>query len=77
DAMRDRIVTAHIHDNHGEKDEHLLPYTGTIDWKAALGDIAGTDTIPLVLELKEQGAAGPSLDEIRATCDKLENALGK
>src|SRR6202453_1709216 len=38
DAMRDRIVTAHIHDNHGEKDEHLLPYTGTIDWKAALGD---------------------------------------
>src|SRR5579862_6944518 len=28
DAMRDRLVTAHIHDNHGEKDEHLLPYNG-------------------------------------------------
>src|ERR1700734_1462768 len=50
DAMRDRIVTAHIHDNHGEKDEHLLPYTGTIDWKAALGGIAGAGAIPLVLE---------------------------
>jgi sugar phosphate isomerase/epimerase len=77
DAMRDRIVTAHIHDNHGEKDEHLLPYTGTIDWKAALGGIAGAGAIPLVLELKDQGAAGPSLDDIRATCHKLEDALGK
>ena len=33
--MRDRVVTTHIHDNHGEKDEHLLPFEGTIDWDAA------------------------------------------
>jgi sugar phosphate isomerase/epimerase len=77
DAMRDRVVTTHIHDNHGEKDEHLLPYTGTIDWKAALGGIAAAGAIPLVLELKAQDAGAPTLDEIRATCDKLENALGK
>jgi len=77
DAMRERIVTTHIHDNHGEKDEHLLPYTGTIDWKSSLNGLAGAGAIPVVLELKDQGAAGPSLDEIRATCDKLENALGK
>src|SRR6202046_3431137 len=36
DAMRERIVTSHIHDNHGEKDEHLLPYEGNIDWEATL-----------------------------------------
>jgi sugar phosphate isomerase/epimerase len=36
DTMRDLVVSAHIHDNHGEKDEHLPPYEGTIDWKAAL-----------------------------------------
>jgi sugar phosphate isomerase/epimerase len=77
DAMRDRIVTTHIHDNHGEKDEHLLPYSGTIDWKAALAGIAGAGAIPLVLEIKEQAAGTPSLDEIRAACDKLESALGK
>jgi sugar phosphate isomerase/epimerase len=77
DAMRDRIVTAHLHDNHGEKDEHLLPYTGTIDWNAALISLSGAAAIPLVLELKDQGASGPTLDEIRATCDKIENALGK
>ena len=33
---RSRIASAHIHDNHGEKDEHLPPYDGTIDWPAAL-----------------------------------------
>jgi sugar phosphate isomerase/epimerase len=77
DAMRDRIVTTHIHDNHGEKDEHLLPYSGTIDWKAALAGIAGAGAIPLVLEIKEHAVGAPSLDEIRAAADKLENALGK
>jgi sugar phosphate isomerase/epimerase len=77
DAMRDRIVTAHIHDNHGEKDEHLLPYAGSIDWKAALGEFGrAKEPLPLVFELKDQGAAGPSLDEIRAACDKVESALG-
>ena len=35
ELMRDRIVTTHIHDNHGDKDEHLLPYEGNIDWDAA------------------------------------------
>jgi sugar phosphate isomerase/epimerase len=24
--------TTHIHDNHGEKDEHLWPFEGTLDW---------------------------------------------
>src|SRR6202046_676486 len=73
DAMRERVVTAHIHDNHGEKDEHLLPYEGNIDWKASLAAIAAApQPVALVLELKEQAGAGPTLDQIRATFDKLE-----
>jgi sugar phosphate isomerase/epimerase len=24
--------TTHVHDNHGEKDEHLWPFEGTLDW---------------------------------------------
>ena len=39
-AMRDLVVTAHVHDNHGEKDEHLLPWEGTIDWDETLGEFA-------------------------------------
>ena len=29
-------VSVHLHDNHGEKDEHLAPYDGTIDWSTAI-----------------------------------------
>src|SRR5436190_15040646 len=31
-TMRDLLASVHLHDNHGEKDEHLPPYDGTIDW---------------------------------------------
>jgi sugar phosphate isomerase/epimerase len=76
EAMRDRIVTTHIHDNHGERDEHLLPYAGDIDWNAALGALAKLlEPLPLVLELKEQTYGKPALDEIRAVFDKLERNL--
>ena len=76
DAMRDRLVTAHIHDNHGEKDEHLLPYNGTIDWDAALGAFANApQAVAMVLELKAQPDATPTLDQIRTTFDKLEKNL--
>lgn len=30
-----RLLTTHIADNHGQKDEHLVPYFGNIDWVAA------------------------------------------
>src|SRR5215472_12130787 len=34
--MRDLVSAVHLHDNHGEKDEHLPPYDGSIDWPAAI-----------------------------------------
>jgi sugar phosphate isomerase/epimerase len=76
ELMRDRVVTTHIHDNHGERDEHLLPYQGTIDWDAALtGFSRASAALPLVFELKEQSPGVPSLDQIRASFDKLEKHL--
>ncbi len=78
ELMRGRVATTHIHDNHGEKDEHLLPYTGTIDWDAALGAFASVaEPLPLVLELKDQPGGAPALDQIRATFDKLEEHAEK
>jgi len=74
--MRDRLVTMHIHDNNGEKDEHLLPYEGTIDWDVALASIANApEPLPLVLELKEQTPGVPGIDQIRASFDRLEKHL--
>jgi sugar phosphate isomerase/epimerase len=76
--LHDLVVTAHVHDNHGEKDEHLLPYEGSIDWDAAIAALATAPELPaLVLELKEQPAGAPPLDRIRAAFDKLEKHLDK
>jgi sugar phosphate isomerase/epimerase len=73
EIMRERVATTHLHDNHGEKDEHLLPYEGTIDWDAALRAFsAAPEPLPLVLELKEQAGGAPALGEIRALFDRLE-----
>jgi sugar phosphate isomerase/epimerase len=75
EIMRELVVSAHIHDNHGEKDEHLAPGLGTVDWAAALPLISKA---PLVLELKEQpGWAEPApssvaLDVTREAFDFLE-----
>ena len=41
-AIGKHLITLHLHDNHGEADEHLLPGRGNINWQqvsAALGDI--------------------------------------
>lgn len=35
-AMKGRLVATHVADNHGQRDEHLLPFYGTIDWKKAI-----------------------------------------
>lgn len=78
EVMRDRVVTTHVHDNHGDKDEHLLPYAGTIDWTAALSLLSSSpQPLPIVLELKDQITGAASLDEIREAFDKLEADLEK
>ncbi|GGH07754.1 sugar phosphate isomerase/epimerase family protein [Silvibacterium dinghuense] len=32
EALKPRIRSSHIHDNHGQKDEHLWPGDGTLNW---------------------------------------------
>jgi sugar phosphate isomerase/epimerase len=76
EPLRDLIASAHIHDNHGEKDEHLPPYDGTIPWPAALVLLKSAPTaadLPLTLELKEKtGPEAPSLsDQLDAAAKSL------
>ena len=64
--LRDLTISAHIHDNHGEKDEHLCPYAGTIDWEAAVKTLksAPENDLALTLELKEKsGHDAPTISE--------------
>jgi sugar phosphate isomerase/epimerase len=50
-----RIVQVHAHDNHCQKDEHLWPGDGTIDWLAAAAALNALATPPaVVLELSSK-----------------------
>jgi sugar phosphate isomerase/epimerase len=71
--LRELVVGAHIHDNHGEKDEHLPPYDGTIDWEKAIAVLktAPVSDLPLLLELKEKpGPEAPGPQEQLAAARK-------
>jgi sugar phosphate isomerase/epimerase len=77
--LRELVAGVHLHDNHGEKDEHLPPFDGNIDWPAAIKIIktAPDVNLPLVLELKEKtGPEAPSpaehLGAARQAMDKFE-----
>jgi sugar phosphate isomerase/epimerase len=79
--LRDLVVAVHLHDNHGEKDEHLPPYDGTIDWSKAIPLLktAPVENLPLIVELKEKtGPEAPSLaDQLagaRTSLDRFEES---
>ncbi|MBI3948692.1 MAG: sugar phosphate isomerase/epimerase [Armatimonadetes bacterium] len=36
-ALGQRLKVLHIQDNNGDSDQHLLPFNGTVDWRAVMG----------------------------------------
>jgi sugar phosphate isomerase/epimerase len=80
EPLKDLVASAHIHDNHGDKDEHLPPYDGTIAWPATLALLKSAPSgsaLPLTLELKEKtGPDAPTfsgqLDAARKSLDRIE-----
>src|SRR3984885_14431890 len=83
EPLRELVTGVHVHDNHGEKDEHLPPYEGTIDWAAAVKVLktAPEANLPLTLELKEKiGPEAPGVQEqlaaARKSVDRLEEEWG-
>jgi sugar phosphate isomerase/epimerase len=50
--LKDHIRSTHLHDNHGEKDEHLWPGEGTIDWTVTMAELKTTPKVEAgVLEI--------------------------
>jgi sugar phosphate isomerase/epimerase len=54
------LSTLHVHDNHGQRDEHILPLQGTIAWPS------------VVQALREIGYPGVFMYEIGAAADPSE-----
>ncbi len=67
ETLKDRIRTAHIHDNRGERDEHLWPGDGTIDFDFALKGLQAAKQSPAgVLEIHHTLGADPAAAVERA-----------
>ncbi|MXZ35162.1 MAG: sugar phosphate isomerase/epimerase [Acidobacteria bacterium] len=68
------ILTTHLHDNHGRRDEHLPPFAGTAPWPDILQSLAGSGYDGcLLLEFhgKERDFRA-ALNSAREACDRLE-----
>jgi sugar phosphate isomerase/epimerase len=74
EILRNYICSTHVHDNDKDKDSHLWPGEGTIDWKQAMELLrSAPQTPPMLLELGEDEKVN-SLEKLQRTFDKLESA---
>ncbi|MBI4165482.1 MAG: sugar phosphate isomerase/epimerase [Acidobacteria bacterium] len=72
-VMRDRIVSTHVHDNLREKDNHLLPFEGDINWNSTVRVFRSVDgQFPVIFELHEPGKGVPALESLRQIIQRFE-----
>jgi sugar phosphate isomerase/epimerase len=76
ETVSEHVVAAHVHDNRGRHDDHLVPFDGTIDWPSALTALQkiGYEG-PLVMELRPRGSIKATLVRARAARERLERLL--
>ncbi|HZU30580.1 MAG TPA: sugar phosphate isomerase/epimerase family protein [Candidatus Angelobacter sp.] len=75
-VLEDRIFSTHIHDNKRDKDAHLWPGDGTIDWEETMQSLRSATNAPAML-LEIEGEEGLDLSPRMAeTFRKLEKASG-
>jgi sugar phosphate isomerase/epimerase len=74
EKMARLVRTTHFHDNGGERDDHLFPFAGTIDWPRTIGDFRSTAAeVPIMLEIREQADVKQPLDRVREVFAKFQS----
>ena len=74
DTMSKYIRSTHVHDNDGNKDSHLWPGNGTIDWDEAISLLrTAPHAPPLLLELDGEGQSNVE-QKLSESFRKLETA---
>ena len=76
ETVSEHVIAAHVHDNRGRTDDHLVPFDGAIDWAAALTAIQkiGYDG-PFVLEMGLQGPTKETLARARKARARMERMM--
>src|SRR5437870_4210578 len=71
EILKRHICSTHIHDNSKDKDSHLWPGDGSINWKEAMELLrSAPQTPPLLLEI--EGDEKVQLEKIEQTFNKLD-----
>ena len=72
ETLKPFIRSTHVHDNDQQRDEHLWPGSGTIDWKETLALLRSAPHVPPLL-LEIEGVEGENVSEKMAeTFSRLE-----
>jgi sugar phosphate isomerase/epimerase len=71
------LVTTHIHDNHRQHDDHLVPFEGSIDWGATIiaFEKIGYDGV-LMYEVRDTDGPASVLDRAVRARGRLEGLMG-
>jgi sugar phosphate isomerase/epimerase len=76
ESVAGHLGTTHLHDNNGRRDEHLMPYAGTINWDAAMTmtQKIGYEGV-LMFEIAGSGDPAQTLARAARARDRLAKAL--
>ena len=76
ETVSGHLLTTHLHDNRGRKDDHLVPFAGTIDWDLAMMETQkiGYDGV-LMMEVANTGDPVDVLRRAAKARERLERAF--
>ena len=76
ETVAEHLITTHVHDNNGKKDEHRVPFDGRINWDIALMTMqkVGYDGTYL-MELANTGSPAAVLGQARAARARFEKLM--
>jgi sugar phosphate isomerase/epimerase len=76
ETAAEHLITTHVHDNHGQRDDHLAPFDGRIDWNGALVTMQkiGYDGTYL-MELANTSTPAAVLEAARRARQKFEKMM--
>ena len=72
ETLKSYIHSTHVHDNAKDRDSHLWPGAGSIDWKQAMELLrSAPHTPPVLLEIEDDEKINP-VEKMRETYEQLE-----
>jgi sugar phosphate isomerase/epimerase len=76
EIVAEHLITTHVHDNNGQKDAHLVPFEGRLNWDIALMTMqkVGYDGTYL-MELANTGSPAAVLDQARAARARFDKLM--